>query len=72
MNETSKKWADLGERAAWTVVQSGVALSAVELLDLPEFWFVLLAGALAGVKGYLASRVGNGTAATLPQHLERQ
>lgn len=67
---SAKQWADLGERTGWTVLQSGVALTAVEYLGLPEFWAVLVAGALAGVKGYLASRVGNGTAATLPSHLE--
>lgn len=67
----SKQWADLGERAVWTLIQSGVALAAVELLNLPEVWAMAVAGLLAGVKGYLASRVGNGTAATLPADLER-
>ena len=72
MNETAKQWADLGERTAWTLLQSGVALSAVELLSLPEFWVVVIAGALAGAKGYLASRVGKGSSATLPLDYERQ
>ena len=71
MNETGKKWADIGERAAWTLLQAGFGLEMVTLLDLSPWLAVPLAGALSGLKSVLAVRRGNGTAATLPSSAER-
>lgn len=66
-----RQWADLGERAAWTLIQAGVGYELVTLLDLPGSWGVAAAGLLSVVKSVLAARWGNGTAATLPRALER-
>jgi hypothetical protein len=60
------KWADIGERAAWTLLEAGVGVSVVEALDVPQAWAVVIAGVLAAVKGQLATKFGDGTAATLP------
>jgi|1185.fasta_scaffold1810349_2 hypothetical protein len=71
MNTTTKRWADLGERAAWTLLQAGFGIELVELSGMPEWAAVPIAGALAAVKSYLASQFGNGSAATVPQSVER-
>ena len=71
MNSTAKRWADLGERAAWTLLQAGFGIEIVNLSGLPEWAAVPIAGALAAVKAALASRFGNGTSATLPARVER-
>lgn len=71
MGATAKLWADLGERAIWTLLQAGVAETAVNLLDLPPVAAVAIMGALSGIKSLLASQFGNGTAATLPSSVER-
>lgn len=68
---TSRQWADLGERSAWTLLQAGVGIELVTLLDLPAWAAIPIAGALAAIKSALATRHGNGTAATLPATLER-
>lgn len=62
----TRKWADIGERAAWTLLEAGVGVSVVEALDVPQAWAVVIAGVLAAVKGQLATKFGDGTAATLP------
>lgn len=68
---TSRQWADLGERSAWTLLQAGVGVELVDLLALPAWAAIPIAGALAAVKAALASRWGAGSAATLPPSLER-
>lgn len=67
---TASKWADLGERAAWTLVQAGVGEEIVQLVSGPQWLVPLLALALSGIKSALAQRFGSGTAATLPASLE--
>jgi hypothetical protein len=71
MQQNGKLWADLGERAAWTLIQGGLAGEAVTLFDLSPWLALPIMGALSGLKSWLASQVGNGTAATLPQSAER-
>ena len=71
MSATGKLWADLGERAIWTLLQAGLASEAVNLLALPPWAAVPIAGVLAGVKALFAAQFGNGTAATLPTSAER-
>lgn len=71
MSATSKQWADLGERVAWTLLQAGIGVEAVNLLDVSPAWAAAIAGGLAVIKGMLAVQFGNGTAATLPVSVER-
>jgi hypothetical protein len=61
-----QKWTDLAERTAWTLLEAGVGLEAVALLDLPAWVAVPIAGALAAVKSKFAQKFGNGTGATVP------
>lgn len=72
MNETTRAWADWGERVGFTVLQAGLGESAVYLLDLPQWALVPIVGALVAVKAALAQKFGNGTSAALPVTLERQ
>jgi hypothetical protein len=67
-----RRWADIGERAAWTLLQAGVGVSVVEALDVPPAWAVVIAGVLAAVKGELATKFGDGTASTLPGNSPEQ
>jgi hypothetical protein len=60
------RWADITERAVWTLLQAGVGVSVVVALNIPEPWAVVIAGVLAVAKGELATKFGDGTAATLP------
>lgn len=71
MNTTGRRWADLGERVGWTLLQAGFGIEIINLLDLPPVLAVPIAGALAAVKSALAQQFGNGTAATVPQSVER-
>lgn len=71
MRESAKLWADLGERAIWTLLQAGVATEALNLFQLDPWLAVPIAGALSGLKSLLAAQFGNETAATLPKTLER-
>lgn len=61
-----RRWLDIGERAVWTLLQAGVGVAVVEALDIPEAWAAVIALALAVAKGELATKFGDGTAATLP------
>jgi hypothetical protein len=70
MSETAGKWADLAERAIWTLAEAGIGVAVVELAGIPQVWAVPIAGALAAVKGALAQKFGNESAATLPVALE--
>lgn len=63
-------WADLGERAAWTLLQAGIGEEAVHLVSWPQWAVAPIAMGLALIKGALASKFGKGTAATLPAKLE--
>jgi hypothetical protein len=57
----------LAERVFWTAVQAGLALVTVEALDVAPAYAVLVAGVLATIKGYVASRLGDPyDPATLP------
>lgn len=67
---TVAQWKDLGERAGWTLLQGGFGVGVVELLGLPVWVAVPLAGALAAVKASLAQKYGNGTGATISQRDE--
>lgn len=71
MNTTARLWADLGERAGWTLLQAGFGLALIDQLNLPAPWAAVAATTLAVVKGLLASRFGTGSAATVPITLER-
>lgn len=69
--------ADVLERSLWTLVQTATAggliagWNALDLTgDLSFAWTPPLAFILAAIKSELASRYGNGTAATLPAELE--
>lgn len=72
MTTTAKqKWADLAERAVFTLLETGLALQAVELLDIPKTWAVPIAGLLAVIKSALAAKLSeNGTAAVMPAELD--
>jgi hypothetical protein len=61
-----ERTADVVERTVWTLLQAGVGVSVVAALEIPEPWAVVIAGVLAAVKGQLATKFGDGTAATLP------
>jgi hypothetical protein len=70
-----QRWADLAERALWTLVQSGIAVGAVDLLidQLPgQAWYAPVVAMVASlIKGWLAQRIGQtATAATLPGDLD--
>lgn len=57
--------ADLAERAGWTALQAALGLVTVESLHVPTGYAVLVATALAGVKGWVGKHV-TGTAALAP------
>lgn len=73
---TKAQWLDLLERSAWTFAQTFVGvILATGLLDAGstdlEAWkAAAIAAAIAGVKAVIATRFGNGTAATLPATVE--
>lgn len=57
----------LAERVIWTAIQAGLGLITVEVFDLPGVYAPLIATALATLKGYVASKVGDPyEPATLP------
>jgi hypothetical protein len=68
MTEQRKRFLlDLGERVAWTALQAGLALVAVDQLDLPGWAIVPAGAALATLKGFVASRIGRpDSASTVP------
>lgn len=72
MTSTRARWADLGERAAWTLLQAGIAEGIVAAVGIPQPWLVPIAGALAAIKSALAQKFGAGTAATLPAVVEAE
>jgi hypothetical protein len=61
---------DAGERTAWTVAETALALALSRAGDWPPWITVALAGVLAAVKTATALRYGNGTAAFLPRRVE--
>lgn len=65
-----RRKADIAERGVWTALQTLTAAGVVTWLELDAGWIVPVAAALAFVKGAIAERFGNGSAATLPGSLE--
>ena len=69
----STRWANFGERVAWTLLQVASAEAIVQgweaITDstVPEVWTVLLATLLAAVKNAAAQVWGSPTGATLPE-----
>lgn len=62
---------DAGERTAWTVAETALALTLARAGQLPPWIIVLLAGVLAAVKTATALRYGNGSGALfLPRRVE--
>lgn len=58
---------DLGERMFWTGAQAALALVSIEAFDQSKWWVVPVAIALAGVKGFVARKVGSpDSASTVP------
>ena len=49
----------LFERVAWTAIQAGAAVAAVELTNVAPVWAVPIAAGLAWVKGLAARHVGD-------------
>lgn len=55
------------ERIFWTALQAAIGVISVEGLDLPEVWIVVIAAALAMLKGLIAKQIGNpDSASTVP------
>lgn len=52
-------WADLGERLLWTLIEAVAAVGIVVFGDLGYEWVPVITGALMGVKGLAAKRIGN-------------
>lgn len=79
-NRALRLWADIGERATWTFVQTflgqmGLAAASVDpfadISVLQRAGLAGLAASLAVLKGYAAARIGaKGTASTLPASLD--
>lgn len=64
MNTDRKYWLDLGERVGWTCAEAALGVVTAEVLGLSGTWAVLFATATAGVKGYVARRIGNPNSAS--------
>lgn len=63
----SKYLKDWLERVAWTAAQAAVGVVVVEVNDLDQWWVFPIAAALAGLKGFIAKKVGNSdSASTVP------
>ena len=62
-----KKLLDIAERVGWTAAQAGLSIITVDTFDLPAVYVPLFAAVLSAVKGWVATRMGDGTAATLPK-----
>lgn len=67
-----KKIADIAERVLWTAAQAALGVITAELLDVPVAWVPVFAMTLSAVKSWVATRLGTGSAATLPVSLERK
>ncbi|MCU0297626.1 MAG: hypothetical protein MUF33_03785 [Candidatus Nanopelagicales bacterium] len=65
-----KRQADVLERGVWTALQVVSAAAVVEFFELDPVWTVPIAAGLAFLKGVIARRYGNGSAATLPMSLD--
>lgn len=61
---------DAGERTAWTIAETAVALALSHAAHWSPWIGVALAGVLTAVKTAIALRYGNGTAAFLPRSVE--
>jgi hydrogenase/urease accessory protein HupE len=59
---------DIAERTGWTAAQAGLGVIITYAAGLPPAYAVPVAGALALLKGYIASHIGEpDSAATLPK-----
>lgn len=66
-----KRWADLAERATWTLLQAGIGEAIVLTAELPSWLVIPIAGAIAAIKAGLAQKFSvTGSAATLPVTLD--
>ncbi len=67
---TKKLLLDIAERTFWTYVQSFIGLllasSVIDITTLKAAGVSAIPAALAVIKGFAASRVGDNTAAALP------
>lgn len=70
MKFSGAQWLDILERLLWTALQVVGADAVVQFFDWDTKWIVPIAALLAGIKGLLASKFGNGTASTLPVSVE--
>lgn len=55
----SKYFKDWLERVAWTAAQAAVGVLIVETQDLDQWWVFPIAAGLAGLKGFIAKKIGN-------------
>lgn len=60
-----RKVVDILERTFWTGVQASVAYLGTRLVDIGPEWTLVGAPALAVVKGWVATHVGNRESASL-------
>lgn len=56
---------DSAERILWTAVEAGLAVVAVDQLGLPTWAILPAAAALAALKTFVASRIGNRESAAM-------
>jgi hypothetical protein len=63
MNLTKQQVIDILERTLFTAIEAGLAYLIVYLGGVNAWWTVPLATALAGAKTWIATHMGNGTAA---------
>ena len=56
---------DSAERILWTAVEAGLAVVAVDQLGLPAWAILPAAAALAALKTFVASRIGNRESAAM-------
>ena len=56
---------DSAERILWTAVEAGLAVVAVDQLGLPTWSILPAAAALAALKTFVASRIGNRESAAM-------
>lgn len=58
-----KKWKDIAERTLWTAAEAGIAYLSTRLVDIDATWAVLIAPVLAVAKGWIATHIGDDSAA---------
>lgn len=63
------KWKDIAERTFWTAAEAGVAYLGAKLVDAPQEWIIPVASALAVLKGWIATKIGNKDSASLTANI---